>query len=254
MQIQKEDIQNTFARYVAGFDLTQEGVAAKYHHSLIVAGLCERIARGLQLSDDDVALAWLIGILHDIGRFEQLRRYQTFVDYKSMDHAQYGVHYLFDDGHIRDFLADNSEDDVIRAAIGSHNAYALPEGLDKRQTLFSRIIRDADKIDIFRVYAGFLARPEAVWGVTLADMMTQRISPAVMEEARQRQLVHTQRKKTAVDFLTGCLCFWFDIQFEVSRQLIREQGYFLRLLTFTSAVPEINEQLGELRRLIMTNC
>lgn len=54
-------------------------------------------------------MAWLIGILHDIGRFEQLRRYQTFFDYRSMDHAKYGVHVLFEEGHIKDFIASSEE-------------------------------------------------------------------------------------------------------------------------------------------------
>lgn len=56
----------------------------KYAHSLRVAALSERIAQSLSMEKEDIDLAWLIGILHDIGRFEQLRRYQTFFDYRSM--------------------------------------------------------------------------------------------------------------------------------------------------------------------------
>lgn len=104
----RDFVVSQFTRYVQGFDQKEEGVRLKYAHSLRVSGLCEQIALSLDLSQDDVDLAWLIGVLHDIGRFEQLREYHTFVDYRSMDHAKYGAHYLFADGHIRDFLDDMS--------------------------------------------------------------------------------------------------------------------------------------------------
>ena len=36
----------------------------------------------------------VIGLLHDIGRFEQEAQYHTFNDFKSMDHGDYGAEYL----------------------------------------------------------------------------------------------------------------------------------------------------------------
>lgn len=129
----RDFVVSQFTRYVQGFDQKEEGVRLKYAHSLRVSGLCEQIALSLDLSQADVDLAWLIGVLHDIGRFEQLREYHTFVDYRSMDHAKYGAHYLFADGHIRDFLDDMSQDDVICMAIDQHNVYQLRRDLTPRQ-------------------------------------------------------------------------------------------------------------------------
>ena len=89
-RMDRDFVVSQFTRYVQGFDQEEEGVRLKYAHSLRVSGLCEQIALSLDLFQDDVDLAWLIGVLHDIGRFEQLREYHTFVDYRSMDHAKYG--------------------------------------------------------------------------------------------------------------------------------------------------------------------
>ena len=125
----RDFVVSQFTRYVHGFDQKEEGVRLKYAHSLQVSRLCEQIALSLDLSQSEVDLAWLIGILHDIGRFEQFREYHTFVDYRSIDHAKYGAHYLFDDGHIRDFLDDESQDDIIRMAIDQHNVYQLRRDL-----------------------------------------------------------------------------------------------------------------------------
>ena len=246
----RDFVVSQFARYVHGFDQGEEGVRLKYAHSLRVSSLCEQIAGSLGLSQDEVDLAWLIGILHDIGRFEQLREYHTFVDYRSMDHAKYGAHYLFDDGHIRDFFDDESQDDVIRMAIDQHNVYQLREDLTPRQKLFCQLIRDADKIDIFRVYVLYMSQKKNIWNVDWADFENQPISDSVMAQARQRKIVRTQDKKTFMDFYVGALCLYFDLVYPRSRQLAREQGYFDKLLDFHSRNVDSEKKLDEIRCLV----
>ena len=59
----------------------------KIDHTYRVAALCEQIARSIPLTEEQTDHAWLAGLLHDVGRFEQLRRYGTFEDAKSIDHA-----------------------------------------------------------------------------------------------------------------------------------------------------------------------
>ena len=58
-------------------------------------------------------MSWLTGLLHDVGRFEQLRRYGTFIDAQSIDHAEFGADRLFRQGKIRDYVEDASEDELL---------------------------------------------------------------------------------------------------------------------------------------------
>ncbi len=248
--IDRDFVVAQFRRYVDGFDQSEEGVRLKYAHSLRVSALCEEIAASLGLPSADRDLAWLIGVLHDIGRFEQLREYHTFVDYRSMDHAKYGAHYLFADGHIRDFLADEADDDVICAAIDQHNVYQLRDGLTPRQLLFCRLIRDADKLDIFRVYVMYLEQGKNIWHTNLDDFEKQAVSPAVLAQARQKKLVRTQDKKNFIDFYIGALCLYFDLNYPKSRELAWEQGYYGKLLAFHSQNGESEAALDEIRRLV----
>lgn len=249
-RMDRDFVVSQFTRYVQGFDQEEEGVRLKYAHSLRVSGLCEQIALSLDLFQDDVDLAWLIGVLHDIGRFEQLREYHTFVDYRSMDHAKYGAHYLFADGHIRDFLDDMSQDNVICMAIDQHNVYQLRRDLTPRQQLFCQLIRDADKIDIFRVYVMYMHQKKNIWNVDWSDFENQPISDVVMAQARQGKLVRTQDKKTFMDFYVGALCLYFDLVYPRSQQLAREQGYLDRLLDFHSQNADSEGKLEEIRRLV----
>ena len=102
--IDRERVKQAFAQYVRRYNAEDEKILLKIRHTYRVAEISERIAVGLGLSAYDTDLAWLIGMLHDIGRFEQLKQYGTFVDEDSIDHAHFGVDLLFRDGLIREYV------------------------------------------------------------------------------------------------------------------------------------------------------
>lgn len=250
MHIHKERILDVFRQYVHSFDGVDEGIKLKYEHSLRVSSYSEQISRSLSLSEEDVQLAWLIGVLHDIGRFEQLKKFHTFIDHVSMDHAAYGVNYLFTRGHIRDFLDDDRTDDIIREAIANHNGYTIDKTLSLRQRLFAEIIRDADKVDIFSIYLRNIRSDHNVWNVDTSNLSYQPISESVMTWARQSVSVPTKEKHTFMDYYAGMLCMYFDIHFDKTQELIAERGEFATLLDFHSKNEETERKLNEIRRLI----
>ncbi|WP_278674196.1 HD domain-containing protein [Acidaminococcus fermentans] len=246
---EKSFLLAVFDRYVSRFDPDTPGILSKQRHSRIVSSLCENLARELGWTEREQELAWVMGLLHDIGRFEQARRFHTFIDYKSMDHARYGVWYLFEQGHIRDFLPqpEPERDRILELSILWHNGYVVPAGVTGRARDFALLLRDADKIDLFRVYARYLDHPEQVWQVSLEDLGSQAISPKVLEEALAGKLVHTEYKKTALDFFTGCLCQLFDVTYGPSREIICRQGYFAKLLGFQPGNPKSARQLEQVK-------
>ena len=139
-----------FESYAKEYDLQDVKVRLKYDLTFRVAENAERIAKSLSLPNEDVDLAWLLGILHDIGRFEQLRRYGTFQDRVSVNHAALSADILFYEGLIERFRKDTSEDPLIEKAVRLHNVFRLP-AMSDREFTFCAILRDADKADILRV-------------------------------------------------------------------------------------------------------
>ena len=108
------------------------------------------------MAGEDADLAWLIGLMHDIGRFEQARRYGTFVDSLSVDHAELSADLLFGEGLAERFPQDGLPEDwrsIAETAIRQHNKLKPAETTDDRMRRFTELIRDADKTDIFRVIA-----------------------------------------------------------------------------------------------------
>lgn len=143
--------RNSFKRFLEKYKNQEElGFELKVVHTYHVVANASKLSKKLNLSEEDVQLAELIGLLHDIGRFEELNFLKQF-DSIGFDHASYGVKMLFEENLIREFLFDNQYDTIIKNAINNHSRLAIKDNLDERSLLHAKIIRDADKLDNFRV-------------------------------------------------------------------------------------------------------
>lgn len=250
MTIDRLRAQRAFAAYVAPYNAQDPKVALKIAHTGRVAALCERIARTLPLPEAEVDLAWLCGLLHDIGRFEQLRRYGTFNDAESIDHAACSAEVLFDEGHIRDYLDDPGEDTLLRTAVAWHSAYRLPDGLDSRTRMFCDILRDADKVDILRVNVE--VPMEDIYNVTTEALRQSPVSPAVLDAFYGHHCVLRSLKRYPADNAVGHASLVYELVYPESLRAAAEQGWLWRLLDFRTDNPETAAVFAGLREHMHT--
>ncbi len=244
MNISRDHIQKIFKEYTDAYDSSNEKIALKIKHTYRVAMLCERIARAEGMEGAEADLAWLLGMLHDIGRFEQLRRYDTFNDAQSVDHAALGADILFS-GKIWDFAADPSEDALIETAVRAHSAYRIPEKLDARTEKFCHILRDADKIDILRV--NIETPMEEIYNITREELCHAAITEEVVKSFYAHHATLRSLKRTSIDNLVGHLSLIYELVFRESVQIVKEQGYWEKLASFPSENPETVQTLQGLR-------
>lgn len=224
----KENLLNAFEEYTSNYDLKDQNIYLKYVHTGKVAENCENIAKSIGLSKKDCELAWEIGMLHDIGRFEQLRRYHTFFDNLSIDHAQFGADLLFKDGLMGKFDDSHENDDLIEKAVRYHSLYRIPEGLTEREVMFCQIVRDADKVDIYR--ANYETGVHIVYQVTEEELRNSDITPAVYEVFCEERAIPRDIRKTVADNLVGHVALSFELVYPKSRELAEKQGYLWKLL------------------------
>lgn len=248
MKIDRQKVLQVFAAYVENYNSQDEKVRLKIEHTYRVSELCERIAGSLNLKKEEVDLAWLLGILHDVGRFEQLRNYGTFVDAQSIDHARYGAEILFEQGKIRDYIEESTEDELLRTAVACHSAYRLPEGLDERTKMFCQILRDGDKIDILKVNVDFPL--EEIYNVTTEELRSCQVSEPVMEAFKEGHAVLRNLKKTPVDNVVGHISLVYELVYPRSLELVKEQGYIKKLMDFKSDDQETEKQFEEIRKIM----
>lgn len=241
MTIDRDRARAAFDAYVAAYDPENPRIALKVLHTLRVAQLAQQIATGIDLCEQDVDLAWLCGLLHDMGRFEQVRRWNTFRDADSTSHAHLGEEVLFGprerlgkpigggaQPRVRDFVAGEAEDAVIRMAVRHHSDYRLPDELDERARLFCDITRDADKIDI--LYVANLDTPETMLGCSADALLDSALSSEATKAFDERRCMLRDERSQPADFLVSFACFAFELAFAPSRAIMREQGCATSLL------------------------
>ena len=250
MKIDRKKALKTFADYTEVYDSKDEKVRLKIEHTYRVSSLCEQIAQSLDMEEADVDLAWLIGLLHDIGRFEQLKNYGTFNDEQSIDHAQYGADILFKQGRLWDYIdksdSNQSEVKIIWTAIYYHNAYRIPEDLDERTERFCHVIRDADKIDILKVNVEFPL--EEIYNVSSEELRNAPVTEEVLESFYEEHAVLRTLKKAAVDNVVGHISLVYELVYPISIQLVEKQGYLEELMNFHSNNPVTMEQFDKIRK------
>lgn len=245
MRIDRKKAEQTFLTYVSDYNAKDEKVRLKIEHTLRVAQLCDRIAASCGLRGEAQDLAWLIGLLHDVGRFEQLKNYGTFIDAQSIDHAVYGAQILFEQRKIRDYVSDETEDQLIRQAVHWHSAYRIPEDLDERTEMYCHILRDADKIDILKVNIEFPL--EEIYNVTTEELKTAPVSEAVLQAFYEEHAVLRSLKKSVADYIVGHISLVYELVYPESLRIAKEQGFLEKMMGFESENPETEAAFQKIR-------
>ena len=230
--IDRMKAEKSFEQFLSNYDLEDPKIRLKLTHTYRVARLSEKIAQSLGLSEDDVSLAWLCGMLHDLGRFEQARRFDSFLDAKTIDHAALSEELLFDESGgrplIRRFFDSSEYDSIIQAAVAHHSDFRLPETLDERTLLFCNILRDADKVDILKV--NVVDPPEAIYNVSEAEMEASPVSDESLRGFYEHRTLTRDERTYPADFVVSHICFVYELVYPETLRLALEQGYLLKML------------------------
>lgn len=220
--------RQAFRKYLEQFDREAEKIKLKIVHTEGVIRCAQDICKRMALSEEDCRLAELIALLHDIGRFEQVRLYDSF-EPAVMDHAAFGVQLLFGERQmIRQFAAEDKWDHIIRQAIARHSDFSVGEGLTPQELLHACIIRDADKLDNCRVKLD--EKIEVLLGCSKEEAGSQAVSPEVWKECLKRSSIHSANRKTKMDYWVSYIAYFFDINYPETCEIILENGYVDKII------------------------
>lgn len=193
-----------FKKYVSNYDLNNERINSKYTHSLRVMELSKKYATMLGFNEEDIKLATLIGLLHDFGRFEQLRVYDSYDDKNTIDHADYSVVQLFEKNEIEKYTSNKSDYELIRFAIKNHNKLCIEETNDERKLKFAKLIRDVDKIDILYV-------------LTNTDVLNLKcIKEDVSSKVKEAMFKHVSANYSDMKNINDRICIYFSYAFDIN--------------------------------------
>lgn len=244
MIIDIEKAKQEFIKYTKNFDLTEKKhIELKQKHSLRVMEVSKEIATRMGLEQEKIELAELIGLLHDIARFEQYKQFKTFSDAESFDHGDYGAKMLFtkqkdldekqkiiglnpEDKFIRKFIETNKYDNIIEKSIKNHNKFEIEKGLNDEELFYSKLIRDADKIDI--IYESIIL----FWKDNEEKINNSKITDKYMEQLIEHKLFKREKgvRIEGLDSVLAVVVFVFDINYKESFQILNERNYINQVM------------------------
>lgn len=230
------EAKHTFDQYLKSYDCTNDKVRLKIIHTYGVVDQTAEVACRMQLGEEDAQIALHIALLHDIGRFEQLKRFDSF-EPGTMDHAAYGVQVLFDEHFIRQFISEDTWDSIIRIAIARHSDYALENIQNERALFHAKLIRDTDKLDNCRVKLEDAL--ETFMGASAEDIGKQDISPAIYNTVFKNRCILSADRVTDMDYWISYIAYFYDINFKESMMIVKEMDYLTKTV---SRIPYSNPQ------------
>jgi len=217
-------------------------IILKEEHTKRVCGNIIMIGDELGLSREDLITAEIIALFHDVGRFRQYEIYHTFVDALSEDHAKLGLRQI----GIHKVLSGlpKNRKILISKAIAYHNAAFLPEYEDEKTLLFMKLIRDADKLDIWKVFLDYYMENRYSDAIALWLPDNPSFSEKIIDSIRMRKFAKLKDLKTLNDFKLLQVSWVFDINFIPSFRTIKNNN-FIGMLEKT--LPNVKEITGALK-------
>lgn len=226
MKINIEEAKEKFIKYTEKFNTKDENIERKQQHSLRVMKIAEQIATNLKLNEEQIQLATLIGLLHDIGRFKQYTDIEVGNNLEEFDHGDYGAKILFEEGLIRKFIETNKYDEIIKKSIKNHNKFSIETGLTQEELLFAKLIRDADKIDILyeSIDIYYKNNEEEVNKSVLSEKIYNEFTKkATIKKGKNVRLKF-------IDDITCVIAFIYDINYKTSFEIIKEKDYINKII------------------------
>lgn len=211
----------------------------KLEHSCRVEEESAELAADLDMEAGEIRFAGMLGLLHDAGRFEQYRRHGTFSDRRSEDHGALGARVLAEHSVLAD-LPQRSRTIALRA-VAYHNRAVLPGDEGEDCLLHSRLLRDGDKLDIYRVVTSYYHRPQEARDRTIElDLPdTHEVSEEVLEDLSCGNIVDASNVRTLNDFKLLQIGWVHDINYRPTLDRVARRRYLELIAAVLPRTPKV---------------
>ncbi len=226
-------LSKRFREYVARFRTDGElhpMHQLKLEHSIRVSADARAIAEGMGWVPEEINLAEAVGLFHDVARFPQFQKYGSFSDADTVDHGDLGVETLRNEQLLEGVAEEPRE--LILHSVQYHNKKDLPCTLTVHEEKHLRLIRDADRLDIFfvcwhSIHSGHIHdHPEIAMGIDFNGPPT----PEVLERFERGEAIDYRSMKSMADRFVLQLSWMYDLSYDASKRLVRERGILDKFL------------------------
>lgn len=246
--------RNWFSNYCRSFYSSdaedQKNILLKEMHTHHVCKNTILIAGGQDLNSNQLMIAETAALFHDVGRFSQYAEYKTFRDSLSVNHGELGTRILKEKGVLRNIPADEQE--TVITAVKFHNAFKIPDINNLEALIFLKLIRDADKLDIWRVFLDYYegSDKDRASAVALGMPDTPYYSTDILSCFHKKIPASLSAIKTLNDFKLLQLSWIFDLNFKTSLKVLLDRDYIGKISATLPRTDDIKKTVELLHNYI----
>jgi hypothetical protein len=240
-----KELKTWFSRYVDSFLQTCEKQKKKIEMKKAHCHRTEKeifhLAKKMGLAGDRIILARIIGLLHDIGRFEQYCRYLDFNQRRKEDHGLSGANLLREKA-VLSFLPDKDQA-IVYKAVQSHNQINIPHDVSEEELLFIKLLRDADKLDIWHFVTTYCYNKPGFKRMLNPDFNSSdlklpdkyNISEKVFEQLLKGKIIRFEDLTCLNDLKCMQLSWIYELYFTFSLQKVFKRQYIHKICSVIKA-------------------
>ena len=239
-------IKSFFIKYASAFrkddPVYNQHILLKQNHTAGVVREISQLSAALGLNPEETAFAEVIAWLHDIGRFEQFDTYATFADAESENHAEIALRIIEKNNLLLEFSA--SQIQIIERTIVNHNLKKLPDREPELVGFYSRLLRDADKLDIWRVML-----KTNIFHTIKNELLPNfyPIPKKLLSYFEMHQIIPLDEVDTFYDSILFRLSWVFDLNFKATIEQFEDRDLtrkFLSKLPLSKELSDIEKWIG----------
>ncbi len=234
-------LKKWFKDYVATFQhetyIHARNYAIKLEHTYRVCEEMRMISHFLGLNEEEAVVAEMAALLHDVGRFEQFQRYQTFMDTISIDHGDLGVAIIERYGLVDNLSQEHRE--LVIEAVRHHNKKTISDKLSEKEHFLTRMLRDADKLDIWNVVIEYYYSNEENESISLNLSEENLFSDKVFSDLCEYKMADKRDFCYLNDFKLNQMAWVFDLNFKCSVKRVKELKFLERIAKVMDNAPQV---------------
>ena len=214
-------------------------IELKRNHTLRVLENCRALLASMSLAPELHRACLLAACYHDVGRFYQYSRYRTFADPLSTNHGILGCRMLNQLEPLREEPKNIQK--LVKGAVALHNRFTLPRKLSPELHTAVSVVRDSDKLDVIAVILKMFLPGDADRSVVALHAKDEpsKWSPAILDALLHKRVALYENIRYQNDFMI-LICTWvFDLNYAISRRMLRESGHLEEILSLWPKDPRL---------------
>jgi putative nucleotidyltransferase with HDIG domain len=197
-------------------------------HSLRVASNSHLLAKVLLQSEEEGSVAEVIALFHDYGKAVMIVQGTESPINIQHNHASVSAKLV----QQMEFFSKLSAEVqlIVLKSIENHNKIKLPKLDNEQQTLFARLLRDADKLDIFETSYRFFKERNGLQPLMTLDLINRaEVSDKIVKSVLAGKTAAVEDMKTMDDYRLMLLSMAFDLNFKYTFRILSEKQYIQKI-------------------------